>query len=123
MGILLFAGSVAMNIDRAIVTFCSFGSQEKAKFLLRLAHALTVLARDTYEVGKEGVTRPTRLGLIDELQLRITSFVLALLENDPKRYPDDVLVKIILDHPEDQGLQRQVEEEFDRLVAQIEAAA
>jgi len=39
-------------------------------FLVYLAHALTILARDTYEVGTEGVTNPSRLRHINELQHR-----------------------------------------------------
>ena len=94
-----------MSVDRGIAVFRSYSLEEKAEFLVRLAHALTILARDTYDVGKDGVTNPERLRTLNEVQHRITSFVLALLKNDPKRYPDDVLVRIIMEHAEDPGLE------------------
>jgi hypothetical protein len=107
-----------MNICDAIDTFSHYSSQEKSDFLIRLAHALTILARETYEVGGEGLTQPIRLRLINEIQHRVMGFLVALQEPDIRRYPDEVLVKIILEHPEDSDLQRQVWEMFDRLTIQ-----
>jgi hypothetical protein len=43
---------------------------------------------------------------------------MALRRNEEKRYPDEVLVRIILEHPEDLELQRQLQEVFDHLMAQ-----
>jgi hypothetical protein len=70
----------------------------------------------TYEVGEEGLTNPSRLRLINEVQHRVISFLMALIKNEEKRYPDEVLVRIILEHPEDLELQRQLQEAFDHLV-------
>jgi hypothetical protein len=104
-----------MTVHQAIETFSSYSIQEKTAFLARLAHELTILARDAYDVGQDGLTDPPRLRRINEVQHRVTSFLLALIKNDPKRYPDDVLVRIILEHPEDADFQRQLQEAFDRL--------
>ena len=41
-------------------------------FLARLAHALTVSARDTYETGTENVLRPEMLRAYNELLHRVT---------------------------------------------------
>src|SRR5262245_5975362 len=108
-----------MNPCDAIDTFCNLPPQEKMYFLIRFAHMLTIIARETYEVGGEGVTEPARLRLINEVQHRITDFLRALVQHDPRRYPDDVLMKIILDHPDDLGLQQQVQEAVARLIAQM----
>ena len=43
---------------------------------------------------------------------------MALMENDANRYPNDIFVRLILERPEDLELQRQLEEVFDRLLAQ-----
>ena len=40
-----------MNVCDALDTFRNYSPQEKIAFLVQLAHALTILARDTYEVG------------------------------------------------------------------------
>ena len=85
---------------------------------IHFAHALTVLARDTYEVGRDGLTDPSRLRGINELQHRILSFLMALMKNDANRYPNDIFVRLILERPEDLELQRQRQEVFDRLLAQ-----
>ena len=112
-----------MNICDAIDTFSHYSPQEKSDFLIRLAHALTILARETYEVGGEGLTQPARLRLINEIQHRVMGFLIALRAHDTRRYPDEVLVRIILEHPEDSDLQRQVWEMFDRLIIQRASVA
>jgi hypothetical protein len=112
-----------MNVQQAMTTFSSYSAQEKTDFLVRFAHALTILARDTYAVGQEGLTNPTRLRILNEVQHRVTSSLLAVMKNDTKRYPDDVLIRIILEHPEDVELQRQIQEAFSQLMAQMAAAA
>ena len=89
------------EVQQALETFCKYAPHEKIDFLVQFAHALTILARDTYAVGEEGLTNPLRLRIINEIQHRVTGCLMALRKNDSKRYPDDVLVRILLDHPED----------------------
>jgi hypothetical protein len=60
---------------------------------------LTVLARDTYEVGRDGLTDPSRLRGINELQHRVLSFLMALMKNDANRYPDAIFGRLILEPP------------------------
>ncbi len=106
-----------MNVHHAIKTFHDFSCEEQIDFLVQLAHELTILARDAYDVGGNGLVDPPRLRVVNELQHRVTAFVIALRKNDAGRYPDDVLVRTILQHPEEPGLQRQLRDAFDRLVA------
>jgi hypothetical protein len=111
-----------MNVVHAIKTFCHYSDQEKMQFLIRFAHALTILARDTYAVGEDGLTNPLRLRVMNELQHRVTSFLIALMKNEVKRYPDDVLLRILLAHPEDMDLQRRLQEMCAQLMAQMTTA-
>ena len=106
------------EVHHTIETFCKYSAQEKIDLLIQLAHALTILARDTYAVGENGLTNPSRLRIINEIQHRVTGFLLALQRRDPKRYADDVLARIILEHPDDLGLQGQLQETFGRLMGQ-----
>jgi hypothetical protein len=108
-----------MNVRQAINTFSHYSPQEKNDFLLQLAHALTIIARDTYEVEGEGLTQPARLRRLNEVQHRIASFLVALMRQDGQRYPDDVLVRLILEHAEDLELQRQLQEAVRHLMAQM----
>ena len=81
------------------------------------AHALTVLARETYEGGREGLTDPSRRRCMNELQHRVLRFLIALRKNDANRYPNDIFVRLILERPEDWEFQQQLQEVFDRLLA------
>jgi hypothetical protein len=108
-----------MDVCQAIDTFSHYSLQEKIDFLIRLTHALTILARDTYEVGGEGLTQPSRLRRMNEVQHWVTSCLVALWQQDTKRYPDAVFVRLILDHPDDLILQQQVQEAVDQLMAQM----
>ena len=105
-----------MTVDEAIAVFSSPSIEEKEEFLAQLMHELTVIARDSYEVGQDGLTNPQRVRRINEVQHRISAFLCALLRGDPQRYPDDVLLKIILEHPDDTILERQLSESFARLI-------
>jgi hypothetical protein len=85
---------------------CEDGRLRRLHF--HFAHALRVLARDTYEVGRDGLTDPSRLRGMNELQHRVLSFLMALMKDDAHRYPNDMFVRLILERPEDWELQRQL---------------
>ena len=108
-----------MNVHQAIARFCTYSPQEKIDLLVHFAHALTVLARDTYVVEGEGVTQPTRLRRLTEVQHRLLGGLIALMKQEAQRYPDEVLVRLLLEHPEDQDLQRQLQEAFHHLTTQM----
>jgi len=108
-----------MKVRDAIEIFCNYSSQEKVDFLAQFAHALTILGRDAYEAGGNGLTSPSRLRLINEVEHRVTGFLISLLKNDPKRYPDEILVKIMLEYPDDLDLQQQLHQTFEQLAGQL----
>jgi hypothetical protein len=108
-----------MTVHQAIEIFHNYSSQEKIDFLVHLAHAFTILARDTYEVEGEGLTQPSRLRRINEVQHRVLGSLIALMKQEAKRYPDDVLVRLLLEHPEDRDLQQQLQEAFRHLTVQM----
>ncbi len=104
-----------MTTDEAIVVFSSYSSAEKKEFLAHLMHELTIVARDSYEAGGDDLTNPQRVRRLNEVQHSVSAFLWALLRNDPRRYPDDALVKIVLEQPHDDVLGRQLSEAFARL--------
>jgi hypothetical protein len=108
-----------MTVAQAIEIFRNYSRQEKIDFLVHLAHALTILARNTYEVGGEGLTQPARLRCITEVQHRVLSSIIALLKNEMIRYPNTVLLRLILEHPEDRVLEQQLEQAFGHLTVQM----
>lgn len=107
-----------MTADEAVSVFISYSQSEKAEFLAQLMYELTLIARDGYGVGRDGLAEPQRVRRINEAQHRVSAFLWALLRDDPQRYPDDVLVRIILEQPDDGVLRRQLSEAFARLAAQ-----
>jgi hypothetical protein len=104
-----------MTVDEAINVFSAYPLKDKEEFLAHLMYELTILMRDTYEVGRDGLTNPQRARLINEIQHCISAFLLASLRNDSQHYPDDLLVKAILVHRADSGLEQQLNEAFARL--------
>ena len=112
-----------MTADEAITVFSSYSSGEQAEFLAQLIHELTLVARDSYEVGGDGLSHPQRVRRINEVQHRVSAFLWSLLRNDPSRYPDDVLLRIILEQQDDPALGRQLNEVFARLAARRLTAA
>lgn len=108
-----------MTLSQAMDTFSNYSPQEKIDFLVHFAHTLTILARDTYEVGGEGLTQPSRLRRMNEIQHRIMGFLLALMKQEVKRYPDHVFIRLLLEHPDDLGLQQQLQEAFGHLTIQM----
>jgi len=105
-----------MESSNFINTLSALPAQEKIEALVRFSHELTIVARDTYQTGTLGVLHAARLRAINEVQHRISAHVLALLRNDSGRYPDEVLVNIILEHDDDQELRRQIQEAFSRVL-------
>jgi hypothetical protein len=112
-----------MNMNHAIERFRNYSPQEQIDFLLEFAHALTILARDTYAVGEDGLTHPSRMRRINEVQHRVISFLIALRQNNAQRYPEETLVRIMLEHPQDLDLQRQLQKAFDQLTGQVATTA
>ena len=51
--------------------------------LTRIAHTLTICARDTYEVGTDHVLDPETLRAYNELLHRVTGSVVSPLSNSP----------------------------------------
>jgi hypothetical protein len=66
-----------LTVDKQAATnwFIALQSGERATFLARVAHNLTVVAREYYEFQAPGVTDPLRLREMNELQHHVTSYL------------------------------------------------
>lgn len=106
-----------LTTQEAARVFALFSSAEKQEFLARFAHELTILMRDCYEVGSDSLENPQRARLINEVQHRVLKQLHALLINNSIRFPDDVLINIILEQPHDENLARQMRQAFARSTA------
>ncbi len=106
-----------MTTDEAITVFSSYSRAEKEEFVAQFIHELTIVGRDTYEVGQDGLTEPQRLRLINEVQHRLSAYLWALLRNDERRFPDDVLLRIVLEWGNDHEFEQQLRATFARVAA------
>jgi hypothetical protein len=106
-----------MTNDEAIAVFSSCPRREQEDFVAQLIYELTVVGRATYEVEQDGLSEPTRLRRLNEVQHRLSAFLWALLRNDERRYPDDVLLRIVLEQPDDPELEQQLRAAFARVAA------
>jgi hypothetical protein len=112
-----------MTTDEAAAVFSSYSPVERAEFVAQLIYELTLVARENYGADGEGLSDPQRARRVNELQHRLSAFLWALLRQDAKRYPDEVLVRMILEQTDDPALGRQLSETFARLAAQRLTAA
>ncbi|MCS6977742.1 MAG: hypothetical protein NZM31_12150 [Gemmatales bacterium] len=84
-----------MSTERLTRIFASLPAASQIEVLVRVAFELTVLAREYYS-PESGIQSRERLREINEVQHLILGHVLALLSADPHRYPDDMLMNLIL---------------------------
>jgi hypothetical protein len=101
-----------MTVEEAIATFSSFSPDEQKEFVAQLMYELTVVVRDSYEAGGDGLSAPPRVRRINEVQHRLAAHLGKLLRGDSERYPDDVLIRIALEHEGDAELEGQTRAAF-----------
>ena len=107
-----------MKIDEIITIFSAYSLQEKEEFLAHLSYELTIVMRDSYEVGVDSLANPQRARRINEVQHRVSALLWASLRHDLQTFPDEFLVRLVMEHPDDSVLERQLSEAFTRLVSQ-----
>ena len=73
--------------------FLSASREEQIRWLARLLFKITIFARGTYEEGTENLTDPSGMRRFNELMHRVSLFQLALINDDPNRYPDEIFFK------------------------------
>jgi hypothetical protein len=106
-----------MTNEEAIAIFASYSLAEKEEFIAQFIYELTIVGRGTYVVGQDGLTEPQRLRLINEVQHRLSAYLLALLRHNERRFPDDVLLRIVLEWGNDHELEQQLRATFARVAA------
>ena len=101
-----------MDTPTAISRFSAADKDDQLRVLVGFGHNLTVEARDTYVPQTDQVHTPSRLRAINEIQHRVLGHIYALLTDSDQRYPDDVIVQIMLEH-DDRLLRAQTSRAFE----------
>jgi len=81
-----------MTNSEMLTKYQTLSEQDKSLFLAYVAHDLTIFGRENYTDYNR-----IKFQALNELQHVITGQVSKLLQNDTKRYPDDILFKILDD--------------------------
>jgi len=74
--------------------FSALTEQQQVLVLSAYAHDLTMVAREGYVAGGDGLSDPRLLRRINEVQHRVTSAILSRLKGSLERYPDEVLINV-----------------------------
>lgn len=96
-----------MDSSRFAAAFQDLPPAAQVEALIRFAWELTLIGREAYVPGTPEVAFPSRLRELNEIHHRVASHTLAILTGDARRYPDDVLLAIVLEN-QDAELRRQV---------------
>ena len=100
-------------LDDPLAALQSLSVADQIRLLTRLTWELTIVARYYYVPGTEELSSPWAVRAVNELQHTISSQARALLEDDPHRYPDEVLITILIEGtPERDGLRDLVRQAF-----------
>jgi len=86
-----------LTINELIGIFSNLSSKRKILFLSLLAHNMTISARETYIADSIQIKEPSKLRAFNEMQHQITAQLIHILEDDPLRYPDEVLFNLLDD--------------------------
>ena len=84
---------VPISAAEATAAFAALPASERVGVLARLAHALTIAARDTYEPGTASVLRPGELRAWNEAQHRVTSALASHLDGGNGAWPAGSIVE------------------------------
>ena len=85
-------------IDKVKEKFRNLSNQQQILLLAVYAHQLTITTRGGYEIGTESLSNGPYVRNMNEIQHRVTSAIVSRLRENSTRYPDDVLIDIIVGH-------------------------
>ena len=101
-----------MDIEEATTLLDSLSPQVKLRAFARLCHNLTVVARDTYD-SASGVTDAGRLRALNEIQHRMTGFLLSLVGGEDACYLDQAVARMLFSDRADAHLARLLASAFE----------
>ena len=86
---------MSTNIEEVVSQYSKETESLQVVFLSRLAHQITIYARDTYDLDSDSLSKPSQMRSINEMMHRILGQQTSLLLEDKDRYPDDILIKML----------------------------
>jgi hypothetical protein len=86
-----------MTIQEFLDAYVPLNDQTKVAFLARVSHALTISMRGLYDSTEDPHQLIERFKGANELQHHLSSQLRHHHQKDPKRYPDDVFINILVE--------------------------
>ena len=68
---------------------------QQVRYVSSLLYRLSMMARTTYEPGTENLVKPTEMRRFNEFIHRVAAHQLEIIEDDPKRMPDEVFFEYL----------------------------
>lgn len=110
-----------MNTESAAEFLSSLQRDQKLRMLARLSHSLTIVARDTYDPDG-GVTVPSRLRALNEVQHHTSSAVISLIDGRTVP-PDEAIAAMYLARRDDSTLSGLLAYAFESSAAAVRSGA
>ncbi|WP_431113065.1 hypothetical protein [Variovorax paradoxus] len=83
------------SMQSELVSFRSLSQADRLTWLTRLLHVISMAARDTYEIGTNGVANPVDLRRFNELIHHIASFQKSVAMPGVEGMPDTDLFDLL----------------------------
>src|SRR5262245_40689067 len=86
---------MALEWSKELDHFRKMTQEQQIAWYSQLLFLLSMFARDTYEVGTDGVSKPRELRRFNEVIHRLASQQLKIAKADTARMPDDQMFKLL----------------------------
>jgi hypothetical protein len=86
---------MALEWSKELDRFRKMMPEQQLAWFSQLLFWLSMFARDTYEVGTDGVSKPHELRRFNEVLHRLASQQLKIAKADTARRPDDQIFKFL----------------------------
>ncbi len=83
------------SLHTELLRFRAMGQIDQLVWLSQLLHLISMFARDTYEVGTDGVSKPSDLRRFNELIHRVATFQKRVATASPLGMPDTDIFAIL----------------------------
>jgi len=104
--------------QESVIAFAeSLADNQKAVFVASVAFELTTVGRDAYGHEPSEIGKPEWLRRLNEHQHRLAAHIVHLLTGDRGRYPEAVVIKMIMHGSGDADFDRNVGEAVRRATA------
>ena len=89
------------TVQNELDWLASLGAADKSAFLAKLAHAITIAARQTYIAGSSGVEKPELLREANEVQHRVLACLINAIADKPNASFERATAEWVLSHSDD----------------------